>query len=133
MKSFVLAATLATATALAPISAEAGSGGQISITIAPQNADEARAMRLGLALFALGQDIDANGHVTQRGVNNAAGIAQGGRNNRAVIHQDGCNNRGTIRQRNGNNAAGLFQFGCNTNGHINQRGGQTGITLQFGW
>ena len=133
MKTLALSAVLATATAFAPLAAQAGSGGQVSINIAPQNAEEAQMMRLGLALFALGQDIDANGHVTQNGVNNAAGIYQGGPNNQAIIHQEGCNHTGTVSQQNGNNAAGLFQFGCNTNGHIAQNGGQTGLTLQFGW
>ncbi|MCC0077488.1 MAG: hypothetical protein H6898_13065 [Rhodobacter sp.] len=90
-------------------------------------------MRLGLALFALHQDIDANGHVTQNGIGNAAGLYQGGPNNQAIIHQEGCNHTGTISQHNGNNAAGLFQFGCNTNGHIAQNGNQTGLTFQFGW
>lgn len=133
MKTLILSATLAAAAVFAPVTAQAGSGGQISVNIAPQNAQEAQMLRLGLALYSLHQDAERNGHVTQRGVNNAAGIYQGGPGNRAVIHQEGCNNRGTIRQRNGNNAAGLFQFGCNTNGHIAQNGGETGITIQFGW
>lgn len=133
MKNFAFSAILAVSAALAPVTAEAGSGGQISISISPQNAEEAQMMRFGLALIALGQDAERNGHVTQRGLNNAAGIYQGGPNNQAIVHQEGCNHTGTVTQQNGHNAAGLFQFGCNTNGHIAQNGGETGITLQFGW
>jgi minor curlin subunit len=135
MKSIVktIAATALAATLLTPAGAQAGGSGQLSINIAPQNAQEAQAMRLGLALFALHQDIETNGHVTQRGVNNAAGIYQGGPNNRAILHQEGCNHTGTIHQQNANNAAGLFQFGCNTNGHIAQNGNETGVTIQVGW
>lgn len=132
MKPILLAAALATAT-LAPPAAGAGPSGQVSIAITPQNAQEAQAIRFGLALFALHQDITANGHVTQTGFNNAAGISQGGPRNRAIIHQDGCNHTGTISQTNGHNAAGLFQFGCNTNAAITQTGNDTGLTFQFGW
>lgn len=137
MKTLALAAAFATALSagstlpMAPV--HAGSSGQISINLAPSNADEAQALRLGLAFFALAQDIDANGHVTQHGVNNAAGIYQGGPNNQAIIHQEGCNHDGSITQTGGNNAHGLFQFGCNTSGHVEQTGGQTGLTFQFGW
>lgn len=132
MKTLILFAAIAAAT-LAPVPAEAGSGGQVALSLAPQNAQDAQIMRLGLALFALHQDIDANGHVTQTGIGNAAGIYQGGPNNQAIIHQQGCNHTGTISQHNGNNAAGLFQFGCNTTGHIAQTGNNTALTVIFGW
>lgn len=137
MRSFIrfapalFAATLGTAPALMPDTAQAG--GQIALSIQPGNAQEAQMMRVGLALFALHQDIQSNGHVTQIGVNNAAGIAQGGPNNQAIIHQEGCNHTGTINQQGGNNAHGLFQFGCNTNGHVSQSGGDTGLTFILGF
>ena len=131
MKTLVLAATLALATPFA--AAPALASGSVSFTVNPTNADEARALRMGLALFALHQDIRTNGHVTQRGVGHAAGIAQGGPNNQAIIHQEGCNHNGTINQTGGNNAYGLFQFGCNTSSHVHQTGGQSGLTLQCGW
>jgi len=134
MKTLALAAAFASAVAL-PMAATAGdtSSGQVSINIAPSNAEEEQALRFGLAIYALAQDIDANGQVTQIGVNNAASIAQGGPNNQAIIHQEGCNNNGSINQTGGNNAYGLFQFGCNTSANINQSGGQAGLTVQFGW
>lgn len=133
MKTLALVAAFATAVALPMAPAAAGSSGQISVNIAPSNAQDAQALRFGLALFALSQDIDANGHVTQHGVNNAAGIYQGGPNNHAIVHQEGSGHNGTITQTGGNNSYGLFQFGQNTSGHVNQTGGQTGLTLQFGW
>lgn len=126
----LLAATLAAATATAPLAAAAS--GQVSINIAPQNAQDAQMLRLGLALYALHNDIQSNGHVTQRGVNNAAGIAQGA-SDQAIIHQEGRGHTGTIEQTGGNNAYGLFQFGQNTNAQVVQTGGQSGLTLQFGW
>jgi len=131
MKALALAAAIATSVAL-PM-APAMAGGQFSINFAPSNAEEADALRLGLAFYALAQDIDANGHVTQHGVNNAAGIYQGGPNNQAILHQEGSGHSGSISQTGGNNSYGLFQFGENTNGHVQQTGGQTGLTLQFGW
>lgn len=132
-KSIILAAAVA-ASLVSPLSTPAQAGnGSFSISIAPQNAQEEQALRFGLALFALHQDIEANGHVTQHGVNNAAGIYQGGPNNQALIHQEGAGHTGTISQTGGNNAYGLFQFGENTQAHVEQTGGQAGLTLQFGW
>lgn len=137
LSAAVTAAALTTSAltlGLAPVAADAGSRGQVSVSITPTNADEARMLRMGLAMYMLHQDVRANGHVTQRGVNNAAGIAQGGRNNQAIIHQQGCNHNGTISQQGNNNAYGLFQFGCNTSGHVSQVGNNnTGLTLQLGW
>ncbi len=124
---------LVLATALALTSAPALAGNSVAITVAPSNAQEAQALRFGLALYALHQDIQANGHVTQHGANNAAGIAQGGPNNQAIIHQEGSGHTGTIAQTGGNNAYGLFQFGQNTTAHASQSGGQSGITLVYGW
>ena len=124
---------LVLATALALTSAPALAGNSVAITLAPSNAQEAQALRFGLALYALHEDIHTNGHVTQHGANNAAGIAQGGPNNQAIIHQEGSGHTGTIAQSGGNNAYGLFQFGQNTTAHANQSGGQTGVTLVFGW
>ena len=134
MKRIILASAIALGLAapLAPLPAEAG--GMVSLQLNPRNADEARALRLGLAAFAVHQDIRSNGHVTQRGIDNAAGIAQRGRGHQAIIHQDGCNHDASIDQRGRNHAHGVFQFGCNTSTHVRQRGqSQTGVTIQYGW
>ncbi|MGY6536099.1 MAG: hypothetical protein ACXIVG_12195 [Pararhodobacter sp.] len=118
---------------LAPAPAQAH-GGSVSLHLNPRSADEARALRAGLTLFAIHQDIRTNGHVTQRGVNNAASIAQRGRGSKAIVHQQGCNHDASIDQRGRNHAYGVFQFGCNTSAHVAQRGhGQTGVTIQYGW
>ena len=129
MKTLAFAAALALSTTTLPALA----GNSVAINLAPANAQEAQALRFGLALYALHQDIQTNGHVTQHGANNAAGIAQGGPNNQAIIHQEGSGHTGTIQQTGGNNAYGLFQFGQNTNAAVAQNGGQTGISLVFGW
>ncbi len=134
MKTLALALTLATITgaALAPLPAEAS--GALSIQLNPRNADEARALRLGLALYAVHRDLRGNGHVTQNGVNNAAAIVQRGRGTTAIIHQEGRGHDGSITQEGGNQAHGLFQFGRNTSGHVVQSGrGQTGVTILYGW
>lgn len=131
-KSFFAAAALAM-TISAPLATPVDAGNSLSISITPGNAEEEQALRFGLALYALHQDIEANGHVTQNGVNNAAGIYQGGPNNQGIIHQEGSGHVGTISQTGGNNAHGLFQFGENTEAHVEQTGGQAGLTLQFGW
>ena len=132
MKTPALAALLAALLATAPM-APVLAGSSIAVTIAPSNPDEAQALRVGLALFALHQDIRSNGHVTQHGANNAAGIYQGGPNNQAIVHQEGQGHHGTISQTGANNAYGLFQFGQNTSADVVQTGGQAGLTLLFGW
>jgi len=133
MKTLALATAFATAITLPMAPAVAGSNGQFAINVAPGNAQEAQALRFGLALFALHQDIESNGHVTQHGANNAAGIYQGSPNSQAIIHQEGNGHDGSISQTGGNNSYGLFQFGEDTSGHVQQTGGQTGVTLLFGW
>ncbi|PWE30064.1 curlin [Pararhodobacter marinus] len=130
-KAALLAAALAMPASL-PLASPAEASGGISINIAPSNAREARLLRLGLAAYALHQDIETNGHVTQQGAHNAAGIAQGA-TDQAIIHQDGTGHTGTVSQTGGHNAYGLFQFGQNTTSHVSQTGGQTGLTVQFGW
>lgn len=132
MKTLLLAAALASAAAL-PVATPAEASGALSINLAPTNAREAQALRMGLALYALHRDHRANGQVTQHGLNNAAGIYQGGPNNQGIIHQEGQGHTGTLTQTGGHNAYGLFQFGQNANAHVRQTGGQTGLTIQYGW
>lgn len=134
MKSLAFSAALAATTAAAlPVATPAHAGGSVSFNVAPSNAREARALRLGLALYALHQDVEANGHVTQHGARNAAGLYQGGPNNQGIIHQEGTGHHGTLTQTGGNNSYGLFQFGQNTSADVVQTGGQSGLTVQFGW
>lgn len=134
MKTLLLSALTATAFALPvalPTAASAGS--QISISFTPSNARDAQLLRLGLAAYALHENIDANGHVTQSGARNAAAIAQGGPDNRAILRQEGTDHSGSITQTGGNNAYGLFQYGTGTSAHAYQNGGQSGLTFVYGW
>lgn len=133
-RTLAAAFTAATLVAAPVAPAFAGGSGQVALSITPRTAEEAQLLRLGLAVYALRRDVRSNGHVTQSGVNNAAGIYQGGPNNQAIVHQEGCNHTGSISQRGANNAHGLFQFGCNTTGHVSQTGhNNTGVTVLFGW
>ncbi len=130
MKPLVAGLMLALSTACAmPVWA----GPTITFGYTAKNAEEAAALRAGLAIYGLAHDIHTNGHVTQNGANNAAGIFQGGGGNRAIIHQNGNNHSGSIRQTGGNNSCGLFQFGNGASGHVRQTGGQTCIVIQQGF
>ena len=133
MKTALRNAALATALAVSLPVAPALAGGSLAINLAPSNGQEAALLRMGLAAYALRNDIRTNGHVTQRGVRNAAGLSQGGRNNQGLIHQEGRGHTGTLTQTGGNNAYGLFQFGRGTEAHVGQTGGQTGMTILYGW
>jgi minor curlin subunit len=123
-------AILSTAAALTP----AHAGGQISIEIVPGSSDSARALRLGLGLYALSREIKSGAGIRQNGSGNMAGIGQNGSGNFGVVHQDGNGHSGTLNQNGNNNSCGLFQFGENTSGHVSQNGnGGTCAAFQFGW
>lgn len=126
--SLALAAVIGMGTLAAPAQA----GGQIGINIAPQTAQQEQAMKLGLGFYALYNGIQ-NGGITQNGINNVAGLMQGGSGNLGVVHQEGNNHNGTLQQQGGGNTYGLFQFGNGTDAHVNQSGGQTGLGFVFGW
>lgn len=130
----VTAALLATTIGLTALSAPAYAGGQISIGLTPQDAEQEKAMKLGLGFYALVQAIESkNGGIVQNGNGNAAGVAQNGNGNWGVVHQEGDGHTGTIEQNGDGNTCGLFQFGENTNGQCVQNGGETGTTIQIGW
>lgn len=113
--------------------APAHAGGSLSVSIAPTNADEERAIRTGLAVYAISQGI-RDGSIRQNGFGNAAGLIQNGSGNLGIVHQEGDGHTGTISQNGDGNAYGLFQFGRNTEGHVAQNGnGNAGATFQFGW
>ncbi len=128
MKRFILSAVLAAFTA-----APALAGGSLSIAINPSNADEANAIRAGLAFYAIAQALEGNANVVQNGNGNAAGIGQFGDGNWGVVHQEGDGHTGTLSQSGDNNAFGVFQFGEGTEGHVAQSGNGTGLLFQFGF
>lgn len=130
-----VAATFVAATlAMSALTVPAEAGGSISVNVAPTNHDEEVAMRTGLTLYSLFNDVKNGGSIKQNGFGNAAGLAQHGSGNLGIVHQDGDGHNGTLAQNGSGNAHGLFQFGRNTDGHVVQNGdGGTGATFQFGW
>lgn len=123
---------LAAAFSLAALPAAAG--GQISLGFQARTADEAAAIRTGLALYALHRDIEKNGHVTQKGVNHAAGIFQSGRGHRGIIVQQGREHTGSLAQTGRGHSFGLFQSGRGTSAQVVQQGhGAAGLLFQHGW
>lgn len=117
MKRTMIALTLAASTALA---APAMAGGSFSFSIVAQNADDAQAIRTGLTLYQIVNDIQTNGHITQNGVNNIAALAQGGSNNVGVIHQEGNNHDASLHQAGSDQSCGIFQFGDGASNHVTQ-------------
>jgi len=126
---FVAAALAVSPLAMAP---PAAADGYLGLTVNPRTAEEAALVRMGLAFYSLHKDIEANGQITQRGIDNAAHISQGGCD-RALIEQRGRGHTGEIAQGGCGNVAALFQSGRHTDGRIVQRGGQTGLLFLHGF
>jgi len=132
MKRTIIALTLAATTALAAPAAIAG--GTISFSVDAQHADDANAIRTGLAVYSLLNDIHTNGHVTQNGINNLAALGQHGSGNVGLIHQEGNNHNASLNQYGNGNSYGIFQFGNGANGHVRQTGnGEAGLLFQLGF
>ena len=130
-RSFIALTTAATIALAAPA---ASAGGSISFTFNASNADEANAIRTGLVLYQVANDIQANGHISQNGMNNIAGLVQGGSGNVGIIHQEGDNHHGTLGQYGNDNSCGLFQFGEGTHADVEQHGdGEACIVIQAGF
>ncbi len=131
MKRIALALSLSFAAAIATPSL---AGGSVSIAVDARSADEARAIRSGLALYSIYNDVKSNGHVTQKGVNHLAGLAQRGRGNVGIIHQEGRGHDASLSQTGNRNSYGIFQFGDGASGHVKQSGnGQAGLLFQIGF
>ncbi|WDR06992.1 curlin [Devosia rhodophyticola] len=129
----VLALTIGTA-GLATI-APATAGGQVSISFAPSDPEQAEALGMGLQMFSIVKGLSGQGaDVSQNGNFNAAGIAQNGSGNHGLVVQEGDGHTGTINQDGNNNSCGLFQFGENTNAQCAQTGNnQSSVTTVFGF
>ncbi|MDJ0627365.1 MAG: hypothetical protein QNJ44_03815 [Rhodobacter sp.] len=131
MKRTLTALTLAAATAL---SAPAHAGGVISFEVEARNANDAQAIGILLGTYQVMNDIKANGHITQNGMNNIAAMAQRGTGNVGVIHQEGDNHDASLQQTGNHNAYGIFQVGNGASGHVDQAGnGQAGLLFQIGF
>lgn len=131
MKRILIPSLLALATLTAT---PASAGGSVSFEYTPSTPDEENAVRLGLALYAIGRAIEGDASVIQSGDGNAAGIGQFGDGNFGVIEQQGDGHEATLAQDGDDNAYGIFQFGSGTSGHVEQSGnGGTGLLFQAGW
>lgn len=114
--------------------APAQAGGTVGLTLTPQSRDAERALRAGLAIYGIANDIRASGSIRQFGRDNRAGLAQDGRGHLGIVHQEGRGHTGTLTQTGRSNAHGLFQFGRGANADIRQDGvGRSGVTVQFGF
>jgi len=124
-----------TATLVAATSLPAAAGGTLSLSINANNADEARAIRAGLALYQIAQGVESGAFVHQNGAFNGAALAQvAGGGSVGVIHQEGNGHAATLDQQGHGQAHGIFQFGNGANANVTQTGhGQTGLTFQFGF
>lgn len=130
LKPLSLALVLA---ALAQGASPALAGGQVSWSLAPANREQADILSTGMRLYAIGRDI-RNGSIDQKGMNNAAGLAQRGRGNLGIVRQRGNDHSATLEQNGSDNAYGLFQFGRGARDAVVQNGnGQSGATLSYGW
>jgi len=122
------------AAASAVLVGPAVAGGSISLSLNPQNEQQARLVQTGLAIYALTQGIEGSASVRQKGKRNNGAIRQSGGGNLGIVHQDGKGHRGSLDQAGNGNAFGLFQFGKRTDAAVNQRGnGNAGAVFQWGW
>lgn len=130
-RNVILATAVASTLSLAAPAAQAD--GTIAFTFTPRTAEEAQALRLGIALYALSRDIDG-AEVRQRGQGNRAEVRQHGRGNLGIVHQDGSGHTSSLTQRGRNNAQVIVQAGRGTSAEVYQRGrGQAGLVFLFGW
>ena len=116
------AVLLAVSAGSAGIATPALAAGQITIGYAPTNAQDAQALKTGLAVYSLINGMSQGANIQQNGAANLAGILQNGSGNHGVLVQQGSGHTGTIEQNGNNNSCGLFQFGKNTSGSCVQNG-----------
>ena len=128
---FAIVSLVAVATITAAVSPAYAEGA--SITWQPRG-EQAEAVRTGLGLYGFFRDLRNRAKTNQRGMDNAAAIAQHGHGNNAYVFQRGRDNSGTITQTGNYNSYGLFQFGRRNSTHVVQNeNGEAGITLQGNW
>lgn len=124
---------VAAALAALTVSVAPAAANNFSLTLVPRG-EAATALRTGLSIYGMVQDLKSRARIDQRGTGNGAAIAQSGRGNRAVVVQRGRNNAGTITQRGDYNAYGLIQLGRGNRTAVVQEGrGDVGLTIQGGW
>lgn len=130
----IMASLVAVTIGSAVMTGPAAAGGSISFDIVPTNAQDAQALKAGLQIYSIVNQVQNGASIKQIGMNNLAGIGQTGSGNLGVVHQNGNGHSGTLQQNGNDNAYGVFQFGENTDANVVQNGnGQAGATIQFGW
>lgn len=127
MKLTLTALTLAISTAIA---APAMAGGTITFGYVAKNADEARLMRGGMAIYSLARDHEQNGKITNQGLGTAFGLMTG-QGNHGILEQHGNNHNGGMVL-NGNSACALVQTGNGANNVVNANNGATCVMLGIG-
>lgn len=131
MKRTLLSAALALSTfATAPAEA----GGSVNMTLNAENAQQSQVIKTGLGLYATHKQIKSNGHVSQNGNGNSAGLYQSGSGQLGIVEQHGNNHQATLSQTGRGNSCGVFQFGEGTSANVDQSGnGEACLVLQAGW
>jgi hypothetical protein len=107
--------------------------GQVEWVWSPRTGDEAAALRTGLALYALREQVRSGGSVRQWGRDNAAALVQRGSGNWGAVVQRGEGHAARLTQEGGGNVGAVVQIGRGARADIAQRGGETGVTVQVGW
>jgi len=130
----LIATAFAAIVAAGAFTEPAYAGGSIAIDIKPGSAEGEQAMRAGLGIYSIVNNIRSGAGIKQLGTGNMGGIAQNGSGNQGIVHQEGSGHSGTLQQNGNGNAYGLFQFGKDTDADIVQNGdGGTGATIVYGW
>ena len=106
----------------------------ISLQLSPRNAQEADALRVGLALYAIHRNVRSEAGIDQIGQGNVAGIVQLGQGNLGLIRQRGRDHNATLGQTGTGQAFAIFQNGRGTRADVAQTGpASAGILFQYGW
>lgn len=133
LKTSILAATLAGTMAAFSLQTPAYAGGSVSFTLNPSHDQGGDLLSTGIRLYFMYRGLK-NGEIRQDGSDNAAGIAQGGRDNVGFIRQRGSDHSATLRQNGDENAYGIFQYGHGAHTDVEQNGyGEGGLTFSYGW
>lgn len=125
LRHFILAAAIGFAALPAPADTV------ISLSLTPRTTQEARVLRLGLALYAIDRGLRSGATIDQIGRGNVAGLAQDGAGNFGLIRQRGRDHTATLQQPGQTGAYAIFQSGKGTTAHV--RDDSTGLLLQYGW
>ncbi len=106
---------------------------QVTHGWAPRTAEEAQALRLGLALWSLRSGLQNGGTVRQWGRDNLAALSQGGTGNWGAVVQRGDGHSAVLSQSGDGNAHMILQAGRGAQAEVAQEGGELGVTVQIGW